>query len=137
MSLPGTVGGNLCQGVRCWYYRHPEIRCWLKGGETCYARKGLNRHHAVLGKCPCVAVNPSDLAPALLALDATARIVHPGGTRDIPLESLYRLPDAERRSQTMLSSGELLSFWGTSNTPCGGMNAQWDLGCRHTKSPFN
>jgi len=50
-----TVGGNLCQSVRCWYYRQPQLRCWLKGGKTCYARTGLNRLHAVFGRSPCVA----------------------------------------------------------------------------------
>jgi xanthine dehydrogenase YagS FAD-binding subunit len=104
----GTIGGNLCQSVRCWYYRHPELQCWLKGGKTCYARNGLNRHHAVVGKSQCVAVNPSDLAPALIALDASVKIAKPDGTHDIPIESLYRLPDANHRAQAILTPGELI-----------------------------
>jgi len=103
-----TVGGNLCQSVRCWYYRHPQVRCWLKGGETCYARKGLNRLHAIFGQSPCVAVNPSDLAPALIALDATATIAKTDGSRQIPIESLYRLPDEDHRAQTILTPGEII-----------------------------
>lgn len=104
-----TVGGNLCQSVRCWYYRHPQLRCWLKGGETCYARQGLNRLHAVFGQSPCVAVNPSDLAPALIALGATAKIAKADGSRHIPIESLYRLPDADHRAQTVLTPGEIVA----------------------------
>lgn len=104
----GTVGGNLCQSVRCWYYRHPQLQCWLKGGQTCYARKGLNRLHAVFGQSPCVAVNPSDLAPALIALDASAKIAKTDGSRKIPIESLYRLPDTNHRAQTILTPGEII-----------------------------
>jgi xanthine dehydrogenase YagS FAD-binding subunit len=102
-----TVGGNLCQRVRCWYYRQPQLQCWLKGGRTCYARTGLNRLHAVFGQSPCVAVNPSDLAPALMALDASVTIAAPEARRTIPLESLYRLPDAGHRAQTVLVPGEI------------------------------
>ncbi len=104
----GTAGGNLCQRVRCWYYRSPEVHCWMKGGKTCYARKGVNRYHAVLGKCPCVAVNPSDLAPVLTALDASVSIAGSNQDRMMPLESLYRLPKAEHRHQTVLQSDELI-----------------------------
>jgi len=103
-----TVGGNLCQSVRCWYYRHPQLRCWLKGGRTCYARTGLNRLHAVFGQSPCVAVNPSDLAPALMALDASVTIATADASRTIPIASLYRLPDADHRAQTILAPGEII-----------------------------
>lgn len=103
-----TVGGNLCQSVRCWYYRHPQLQCWLKGGKTCYARTGRNRLHAVFGQSPCVAVNPSDLAPVLLALDASATIAESGASRTIPIDSLYRLPDADHRAQTILIPGEIV-----------------------------
>lgn len=98
----GTVGGNLCQRVRCWYYRSPEVACWLKGGKTCYARKGVNRYHAVLGQCPCVAVNPSDLAPVLMALDASVFIAGSDPDRKLSMASFYRLPEADRRHQTVL-----------------------------------
>ena len=114
-----TVGGNLCQSVRCWYYRHPQLRCWLKGGRTCYARTGRNRLHAVFGQGPCVAVNPSDLAPALMALDATVTIAASDASRTIPIESLYRLPDADHRAQTILMPGEIVAKVSIPPTPAG------------------
>jgi len=104
----GTIGGNLLQSARCWYYRNADIRCWLKGGDTCYARQGLNRLHAILGQSPCVAVNPSDLAPALIAVDAAIRVVGKNGPREMPVAALYRLPDIGHRQQTALASGELV-----------------------------
>ncbi|RJQ56861.1 MAG: xanthine dehydrogenase family protein subunit M [Desulfobacteraceae bacterium] len=104
----GTSAGNLCQSVRCWYYRHPEVKCWLKGGDTCYARLGNSRLHAIFGKCPCIAVNPSDLAPALAALDAAVRIAAKDGVREQPVESLYRLPQPSHRKQTVLKPDELI-----------------------------
>jgi len=103
-----TVGGNLCQSVRCWYYRHPQLQCWLKGGRTCYARPGLNRLHAVFGQSPCVAVNPSDLAPVLMALDASVTIAATNASRTVPIASLYRLPNADHRAQTILIPGEIV-----------------------------
>jgi len=104
----GTIGGNLCQQVRCWYYRHPEIHCWLKEGKRCFARAGLNRHHAIFGKSPCAAVNPSDLAPALIALDARVRVTSLQGTRELPVESHYKLPENRRRRQTVLNKDEVV-----------------------------
>jgi xanthine dehydrogenase YagS FAD-binding subunit len=81
-----TVGGNLCQGVRCWYYRYPHevgerFLCRLKGGKDCYALTGENQYHSIFGALKgCVAVNPSDIGVALLALDARITITGPGGT---------------------------------------------------------
>jgi xanthine dehydrogenase YagS FAD-binding subunit len=99
---------NLCQQVRCWYYRHPDVQCWLKGGKRCFTRDGINRHHAVFGKSPCVAVNPSDLAPALMALDAVVHIEGTEGIRKIPVEKLHRLPDAAHRKQTAIGEADLI-----------------------------
>jgi len=104
----GTVGGNLCQDVRCWYFRHPDVRCWLKGGDACYARYGNNRHHALFGLSACIAANPSDVAPALVVLDARARVIGPKGSREVSVESLYKLPDPDRRKQDVLDTGELI-----------------------------
>lgn len=72
----GTIGGNICQDIRCWYYRHPDNRfpCLRKGGGRCYAIDGDNRYHSIFGgsvENGCYAVHPSDTAPALIALDAT------------------------------------------------------------------
>ncbi|MGA3207455.1 MAG: xanthine dehydrogenase family protein subunit M [Syntrophales bacterium] len=90
----GTIGGNLCQGVRCWYYRaqglgHPYT-CIRKGGETCFAMTGDNRYHAIINGGPCFAVCPSDTATALLALDGKIRTYKSGsGGRIIPIKEFY------------------------------------------------
>jgi len=68
----GTVGGNLCQRPRCWYYRDADLHCARKGGPICYAVGGENTYHAILGGHLCFIVHPSDLAPALIAYDAAS-----------------------------------------------------------------
>jgi xanthine dehydrogenase YagS FAD-binding subunit len=105
----GTVGGNLCQHPRCWYYRHPDFPCLQKGGPICYAQGGENRYHAILGGGPCFFAHPSDLAPALIALDASARIVGPKGERTVALEKLYRLPMEQLGVGLALEPGEILA----------------------------
>lgn len=105
----GTVGGNLCQQVRCAYYRHRDANCWLKGGEVCFARNGDSSHHAVFGGSGCIAVHPSDLAPALVALDADVRVVGPDGERTESLEAIYKLPAEGRRRRTTLENDELIA----------------------------
>jgi len=103
-----TVGGNLVQQNRCWYYRGP-YECWLKGGEECFARGGQDRYHAIHLHGPCVAVHPSDLAPALVALDATVTISGRGGARMIPVEQLLAPPTAARRALHLLGPDELIT----------------------------
>ena len=105
----GTVGGNLCQQVRCWYYRHPDVTCWLKGGEECYAEEGINHRHSIFGTSPCIAVHPSDLVPALIALGARVHIVGPDVDGELPLDEIYRLPDETRRERTVLGHADLLT----------------------------
>ena len=100
----GTVGGNLCQQVRCWYFRHPDLQCWLRGGETCYAKIGDHRKHG-LEPGDCISVAPSDLAAALLALDAQVETT----TRRMPLADLYRRASAEQRSTLTLEPGEFVT----------------------------
>src|SRR5207248_255372 len=78
----GTLGGNLCQRNRCWYFRDEHVVCLLKGGRKCYATDGENQYHAIFTKGhPCVIVHPSTLAPALIALGATAEVQGPKGKR--------------------------------------------------------
>ena len=95
----GTIGGNLCQDVRCWYYRYPHhaggrMVCILKGGRKCYAVAGDSRYHSVFGHYNgCIAVNPSDMAVALLALDARARIAGSDGTKVVGMEDFFRSPN--------------------------------------------
>lgn len=103
-----TIGGNLLQRPRCWYYRNPRVHCWLKGGAECQARDGENRQHALFGGGPCVAVHPSDLAPALLAFDANLRLRGSQGERLLPLEEFFALPEESRRSETTLREDELV-----------------------------
>lgn len=103
-----TVGGNLLQRPRCWYFRNARIDCWLKGGPDCPAREGENRNHAILGGGPCYAVHPSDIVPALLAFDAGLRIRGPDGERSMELEDFMQPPTEERRSETLLDTDELV-----------------------------
>jgi xanthine dehydrogenase YagS FAD-binding subunit len=100
----GTVGGNLCQQVRCWYFRHPDLECWLRGGETCYAQIGDHRKHG-LEPGDCISVAPSDLAAALLSMDARVETT----ARQMPLAELYRKATAEHRSTLSLEPGEFLT----------------------------
>ena len=105
----GTLGGNLCQHPRCWYFRNPRFPCWLKGGSKCFAVVGENKLHRILGEGVCHSVHPSDLAPVLIALEARVRISDPEGEREIPLEKLYRLPREDQRQTTVLNQGELVT----------------------------
>ncbi|MCX6574993.1 MAG: xanthine dehydrogenase family protein subunit M [Candidatus Aminicenantes bacterium] len=104
----GTVGGNLCQRPRCWYYRDGQVLCTKKGGTKCYAEKGRNKYHAILGGGICYAVYPSDLAPALIALEAKAVIASPQGERTVPLAEFYTPPLVNVRKENILSGQEVL-----------------------------
>ena len=89
-----TIGGNLCQDVRCWYYRRSPVTgltffCHRKGGEQCFAVNGENQYHAIISGNECHAVCPSDMAPALLALGARLKIAGSTGDKMVPLEEFY------------------------------------------------
>ncbi|MFL5968813.1 MAG: FAD binding domain-containing protein [Gaiellaceae bacterium] len=99
----GTIGGNLLQATRCWYWRL-GFDCWLHGGERCFAKDGAHREHAIFGNELCASAHPSDVAAALLALDATVRT----NRRTLPIAELYRLPTADDRSTTTLATDELI-----------------------------
>jgi xanthine dehydrogenase YagS FAD-binding subunit len=99
----GTIGGNLLQSTRCWYWRL-KFPCWLHGGERCLAKAGAHREHATIGNDRCASAHPSDPAAALLALDARLRT----SLRELPLSELYRLPTDDDRSTTTLRPGELI-----------------------------
>jgi xanthine dehydrogenase YagS FAD-binding subunit len=103
----GTIGGNLCQRPRCWYFRG-DYHCTRKGGDMCYALGGENQYHCIFGGGACVIVHPSDLAPALVALDAQVRLVGPKGARVLSLEKFFVLPDQDARKETVLEPGELV-----------------------------
>ncbi len=108
----GTVGGNLCQRPRCWYYRDPEVVCRKKGGFNCFAYQGRNKYHCIFGGNGCYIVYPSDLAPALLSLRAAAMIGSAKGDKSIPLESFYAGPDVDVSRENVLAKGQFLkSVW--------------------------
>jgi xanthine dehydrogenase YagS FAD-binding subunit len=106
----GTIGGNVSQDARCWYYR-AGWPCYRAGGNICYADtpEGRNREHAILHAERCVAVNPSDTAPALMALDAKFVIYTPQGQRVIDAEDYFIGPDIDITSLHVLKPGELLT----------------------------
>ncbi len=106
----GTAGGNLCQRPRCWYYRDPDTICRKKGGSRCYALRGRNRYHAIFGGGICYIVHPSDLAPALISLDADVVISGPTGKKNImKLEDFFTLPQDNVRKENVLEAHQLLS----------------------------
>src|SRR5581483_6979547 len=105
----GTVGGNLLQRNRCWYFRDEGVPCWLKGGDRCFAIDGENRYHAVVGTHECWMVSPSDLAPALIACDAEIEIASSLGRRRSKLADLFVTPRGSVRREHALRSGELIT----------------------------
>jgi xanthine dehydrogenase YagS FAD-binding subunit len=109
----GTVGGNLCQRPRCWYFRLENYKCYKKGGEECFADnpKAENKYNAILGGGPSYFVHPSDLAPMLIALNSTLKLAGPDGARQVPLEEFFILPKTENkvRYENILKPGEIIT----------------------------
>ncbi len=106
----GTLGGNINQDTRCWYYRY-GVDCYRAGGTTCYADtpEGQNREHCLWGADRCVAVSPSDTAPALVALDARMVVRNADGEREIAAEDFFIGPDIDIERMTVLEPGDLLT----------------------------
>ena len=103
----GTVGGNLCQKPRCWYYRG-DFYCLRKGGDNCFAVAGENRFHCILGGDNCFMVHPSDVAPMLIALDASVTVKGPIGTKRVPVQNLHVHPSEDPRRETVLDANEII-----------------------------
>jgi xanthine dehydrogenase YagS FAD-binding subunit len=99
----GTIGGNLLQATRCWYWRL-GFDCWLHGGEKCFAKDGAHREHAIFGNEQCASAHPSDVAAALLALNTTLYTTK----REVAISELYRLPTDDNRDVTTLAPDELI-----------------------------
>jgi len=99
----GSLAGNLLQATRCWYWRL-DFPCRLHGGDTCHARAGEHREHAIFGNGFCASAHPSDVAASLVALGATMRTT----SRELPVTDLYRLPTDDNRSLTTLEPGEVI-----------------------------
>jgi xanthine dehydrogenase YagS FAD-binding subunit len=104
----GTIGGNLSQRPRCWYFRAKEYDCLKKGGSKCYAVEGLNKYHAIFGGGPCHIVHPSDSAPVLMALGASLEVLGPGGKQEIALEDFFVLPNKKLLGETVLDSNQVV-----------------------------
>jgi len=116
----GTIGGNISQLHRCWYFRKPDNRfpCIRKGGSNCYAMNGDNRYHSIFGAVnACIAVHPSDLAPALIALDAK---VVTSGSRTIEIEKFF---DVKQPGNTVLNAGEIVTEIQVPALPAGAKSA--------------
>ncbi len=104
----GTIGGNLCQKPRCWYYRG-DFHCTRKGGSHCFAVAGENQYHCILGGEGCYIVHPSDIAPALVAYGAKLEITGARGARTLPVEKFFVLPEKEITRETILAAGEVVT----------------------------
>jgi xanthine dehydrogenase YagS FAD-binding subunit len=105
----GTLGGNLCQRPRCWYFRGKLFKdCLRKGGDNCYAPAGENQYHAVFGGDTCHMVCPSDMATALTALNARVEIATPKGNRLMHIEQFYVRPEKNVLKETVLGSSEMV-----------------------------
>jgi xanthine dehydrogenase YagS FAD-binding subunit len=114
----GTIGGNLCQRPRCWYFRN-NYPCFKHGGNTCFSATGENEYHAILEAGPSFIVHPSDTAGALVALGATVRIG--GGTRErtVPIEKFFVTPRENVRRENILLPNEILTEIEVPNAPAG------------------
>lgn len=104
----GTIGGNLCQKPRCWYYRG-EFHCLRKGGDQCYAVEGENPYHCIFGGENCFIVHPSDTAPALVALQASVVITGPNGKRTVSVENFHVPPSEDYTRETVLEPAEIVA----------------------------
>ncbi len=105
----GTLGGNINQRPRCWYFRNEEFDCLKKGGAQCYAVEGENQYHAIFGEGPCHIVHPSALAVPILALGGTFRVIGPSGEREIAADDFFVMPDRNMWAENVLEPNELLT----------------------------
>jgi xanthine dehydrogenase YagS FAD-binding subunit len=104
----GTVGGNINQRPRCWFFRGEGFNCYKKGGDFCFAVTGDNRYHAIIGGELCYIVHPSDTATALLALNASARVSGSGGERTLAFDNYFHGPREDVLTENVLKTDEIL-----------------------------
>jgi xanthine dehydrogenase YagS FAD-binding subunit len=104
-----TVGGNLLQRPRCWYFRHEQFHCLKKGGRRCYAQEGENEYHAIFANRICAIVHPSAAATALLALSASLEITGKQGRRTVAIQDFFVRPDQDITREHSLGPGEMLT----------------------------
>lgn len=105
----GTVGGNLGQRPRCWYFRNEDFPCLKKGGSRCFAVEGENQYHAIFGDGPCHIVHPSSLAVPLVAYGAKLRVAGPTGEREIEADEFFQMPDRNLFGENALQPNELVT----------------------------
>jgi len=105
----GTVGGNLMQRPRCWYFRNEEFHCLKKGGSRCFAVEGENQYHAIFGDGPCHIVHPSSLAVPIIAYGGRLRVAGPNGPREIDAGEFFQMPSANLYGESVLQPNELVT----------------------------
>ena len=115
----GTLGGNVNQRPRCWFYRGEDFACYKKGGDFCYAVTGDNRYHAIIGGELCYIVHPSDMATALLALNAKAKIAGVGGDREVAFDAYFHGPREDVLTENFLKNNEFMTHVTVPNPPAG------------------
>jgi xanthine dehydrogenase YagS FAD-binding subunit len=120
----GTLGGNINQRPRCWFFRGEDFACYKKGGDFCYAVTGDNTYHAIIGGELCYIVHPSDAATALLALNAQAKVVGPGGERMVAFDQYFHGPREDVLTETILKPNELMTEV-LIPTPAAGTRQAW------------
>ena len=132
----GTLAGNVCQRPWCWYYRN-GFPCYKAGGHQCFSFAGENQFHAIFGGGPSYIVHPSDTAPALVALDATFRLVGPSGERAVSATDFFVLPRLNALAENVLGDDELLGGVEIPALPAGSRSAyhrSWTASPGHTRS---
>jgi xanthine dehydrogenase YagS FAD-binding subunit len=105
----GTVGGNIMQRPRCWYFRNEEFNCLKKGGSRCFAVEGENQFHAIFGDGPCHIVHPSSLAVPVIAYGGKFRVAGPSGSRDIDAGEFFQMPNANLYGESVLQPNEIIT----------------------------
>ena len=105
----GTVGGNIMQRPRCWYFRNEEFNCLKKGGARCFAVEGENQFHAIFGDGPCHIVHPSSLAVPIIAYGARFRIVGPSGAREVDAGEFFQMPNVNLYGESALQANEIIT----------------------------
>jgi xanthine dehydrogenase YagS FAD-binding subunit len=121
----GTIGGNVNQRPRCWFFRGENFACYKKGGDFCYAVTGDNRYHAIIGGELCYIVHPSDTATALLALNAQATVAGPSGTRTVAFDNYFHGPREDVLTENVLKSNEVMTEVFVP-TPAAGTKMAWN-----------
>src|SRR6202165_922095 len=120
----GTLGGNINQRPRCWFFRGEGFNCYKKGGDFCFAVTGDNRYHAIIGGELCYIVHPSDTSTALLALNASAKIAGPSGVRDVAFDNYFHGPREDVLTENVLKPNELMTEVSVP-TPAAGTRMPW------------